>query len=578
MTQRRGRWRWVVGLLVALAVGRGMAGLVAGAAQADALGIRPSWRLLTAMDLSLRVLVAAVAALVLFANLLAVRHSIVSVVLPRQLGNLRFGEAVPMRLLTLGAAAFALAIGALFAFVDLDGRQVLLALHGVRFGATDPYLERDLGWYLVGLPVEQALWETGGLLLAAAAVLTIALYAGTPSLRVRDGRLTATGWVRRHLGVVGAVGLLFLAWHWRLERYELLLTGRGAASGFGAVEHRLILPYLLGLTMLGVGGAGIFLTAIWRGALRVGAGVLVVLLILAPVGRIGLATFGPTFGSTVRAISDREVPYQATRARFTERAHGPARDPAAAGAAALDSLRRMAPPGAIILPEGGRYRVVRDTTGRVAAPSLTTRRQRIVHAWALQNPRLLWAGGTPEDRVLLGADPWARVARVAPFVRAAPIPRVVTHDGTTYWVLDLAIEAASYPLATPLADRAEVVRYRREAGVALVDAMTGAVHVIPPADPDPVLRAWMALVPDVFASARALPAGLDLASGSAPSPAPETVPATAGRPDAITGPASDLRSQAGALYEAMETARRAGDWAAYGDAWRRLGILLGRAP
>ena len=63
MTQRRGRWRWVLGLLVAHAVGRGISGLVAGAAQAEALGVRPSWRLFAAMDLSLRTVVAAVAAL-----------------------------------------------------------------------------------------------------------------------------------------------------------------------------------------------------------------------------------------------------------------------------------------------------------------------------------------------------------------------------------------------------------------------------------------------------------------------------------------------------------------------------------
>lgn len=147
-----------------------------------------------------------------------------------------------------------------------------------------------------------------------------------------------------------------------------------------------------------------------------------------------------------------------------------------------------------------------------------------------------------------------------------------------FWVLDLTLEAASYPLAAPLPDRVELVRYRRAAGVALVDAMTGAVHIVPPAEPDPVLRAWMALTPDIFATGRTIPPGLDLAPPSAPFIAPDTSEASRTSPKRATPPAGDLRAEAAALYDAMETARRAGEWAAYGEAWRRLGVLLGRAP
>ena len=580
MTQRRGRWRWVLGLLVALAVGRGISGLVAGAAQAEALGVRPSWRLFTAMDLSLRTLVAAVAALVLFANLLAVRHSIVSVVLPRQIGNLRIGEAIPMRLLTLGAAAFALAIGALFALVDLDGQQVLLALHGVRFGEVDPFLERDIAWYLIGLPVERALWETVVRILLVASVLTIALYAGTPSLRLREGRLVVTGWVRRHLGVLGGVALLLLAWHWRLARYELLVTGSGASEGFGAVDHRLVLPYLLTLSIVTAGAAGVFIAAVWQGATRVAVGLLLSLLVIGPMGRLALVTFAPSLGATTRGIRDRELAYAATRGRFTARAHGDATPVTDRAPLALDSLRRLIPPGAVILPDGGRYRVVQDTTGQIAAAALETWGQRISQAWAMQNPRLAMDGGAMGDRLLVGADPWSRIARVAPFLRPAPTPRLVARAGGALWVLDLEVAGEWYPLATPLPDRGMVVRYRRPAGVALIDAMTGAVRILPPADPDPVLRAWMALVPDLFAAGAAVGTGVDLAA-VAPTPGERTAAAdsTDARPlpgDAAVPPIGELRAEAAALYDVMEAARRAGDWSAYGVAWRRLGTLLGR--
>ncbi|MFM8780830.1 MAG: UPF0182 family protein, partial [Gemmatimonadota bacterium] len=382
MTQRRGRWRWILGLLVARAVGRGISGLVAGAAQAEALCVRPCWRLFTAMDLSLRTLVAAVAALVLFANLLAVRHSIVSVVLPRQIGNLRIGEAIPMRLLTLGAAAVAVAIGALFALVDLDGQQVLLALHGVRFGESDPFLERDIGWYLIGLPVERALWETVVRIVMVASLFTIVFYAATPSLRVREGGLMVTDWARRHLGVLGGVAMLLLAWHWRLARYEVLVTGSGASEGFGAVDHRLVLPYLLTLSIVMAGAAGVFIVAVWQRATRLAFGLLFSLLVIGPLGRLAIVTFGPSLGATTRGIRDRELAYAATRARFTARAHGDVAFATDRAPLALDSLRRLVPAGAVILPDGGRYRVVHDTTGQVAAAALETWGQRISQAWA----------------------------------------------------------------------------------------------------------------------------------------------------------------------------------------------------
>jgi len=125
-----------------------------------------------------------------------------------------------------------------------------------------------------------------------------------------------------------------------------------------------------------------------------------------------------------------------------------------------------------------------------------------------------------------------------------------------------------------------VVRYRRPAGVALIDAMTGAVRILPPADPDPVLRAWMALVPDLFAAGAAVGTGVDLAA-VAPTPGERTAAAdsTDARPlpgDAAVPPIGELRAEAAALYDVMEAARRAGDWSAYGVAWRRLGTLLGR--
>jgi uncharacterized membrane protein (UPF0182 family) len=180
----------------------------------------------------------------------------------------------------------------------------------------------------------------------------------------------------------------------------------------------------------------------------------------------------------------------------------------------------------------------------------------------------------------VSANPWSRIARVAPFLRPAPTPRLVLGAGVALWVLDLEVEGEWYPLATPLPDRGTVVRYRRPAGVALIDAMTGAVRILPPADPDPLLRAWMALVPDVFAAGAAVGTGVDLAA-VALTPGERTAVADSTDARRLPGeaavpPIDDLRAEAATLYDAMEAARRSGDWAAYGAAWRQLGTLLGR--
>jgi hypothetical protein len=40
----------------------------------------------------------------------------------------------------------------------------------------------------------------------------------------------------------------------------------------------------------------------------------------------------------------------------------------------------------------------------------------------------------------------------------------------------------------------------------------------------------------------------------------------------------EFRARIARLYEAMRTAMRAGDWAAFGKAYNELGVLLGRQP
>src|SRR5262245_43220759 len=77
----------------------------------EAMGAGELWRSRLLTTLALRASGALVAGLFAFANLLAVRHSVVSLVLPRRVGNIEIGEEVPGRSLVLSAALLAILLG-----------------------------------------------------------------------------------------------------------------------------------------------------------------------------------------------------------------------------------------------------------------------------------------------------------------------------------------------------------------------------------------------------------------------------------------------------------------------------------
>src|SRR3990172_2137831 len=103
MTLRRALALAGAALALALLAGRLLAGAYAEWAWFDALGMASVWRARLVALTSLRAGLFALAFAFAFVNLVAMRRSIVSLVLPRRLANLVIGEAGPGRLLTLAA-------------------------------------------------------------------------------------------------------------------------------------------------------------------------------------------------------------------------------------------------------------------------------------------------------------------------------------------------------------------------------------------------------------------------------------------------------------------------------------------
>lgn len=315
--------RWVVilvaGAAITLLLGRGIAQMYTAYLWYASLGLPDLWRARYGSLLALRGLCGAAATLFVFANLYAVRQSVVSLVLPRRVGNLDIGEEVPRRQLTWTAALLSLVIGVALAWPQSDWSGYLGARIGQRFGESDPYFAADLAFFVYRLPLERSLFTwTMTVVLVVIGLVTL-LYALTPSLRWEQRGLYVSGYVRRHFAMLAGVLLLLLAWHYRLQMYLLLGEGSAPDGAFTSVDHRVGIPGSLVLSLVMLGAGLTVMWAGWTGQLRLVfaalTGVLAAVLLTRQVAPFVARRAGDTRDPAVR-----ERPYEATRNGYTRRA------------------------------------------------------------------------------------------------------------------------------------------------------------------------------------------------------------------------------------------------------------------
>ncbi len=328
MTGRRGLLWLLAGLAVALLTGRWIAGLYGDWAFHHALGADALWRA-RLVDLGLlRSAVLAVAFAYAFAHFFAVRQSIVALVLPRNVGGVEFGEAIPTRRLTLLAVGGALVLALVFALAEGEWTLLAQAMHGLPFNEFEPYLDRDLGFYVHWLPFERHLFDLASVLHILVSVTVVLAYVVTPSVRWDERGLYVSTWVRRHLGVLGGIAIALVAWDWRLDRFGLLSDGSGVnrylfeSRPFSAYDHRVLLPYLAVLSFAALPVAGLFTWAVWRANLRLAISLLTAVFVAGPVARLVVLPAATPEPKDGREAAARRRPYEATRMLFTRRAYG----------------------------------------------------------------------------------------------------------------------------------------------------------------------------------------------------------------------------------------------------------------
>ncbi|MGH7719154.1 MAG: UPF0182 family protein, partial [Gemmatimonadaceae bacterium] len=336
------RWALVALLAVALVLllGRAIASLYVDYRVYAAIGAASLWQAKATISAVLRLFSGVVAGAFVFANLFAVRNSVVSLVLPRRVANIEIGEEVPGRYMVGAAATISLLLGA---FLTLDGDEwttFALARIGTPFHEADPYFQTDLGFFVYWLPLERAVYVWSLIVVLVVAAVVVFLYALTPSLRWERGSLYVSNYVRRHFAVLGSLLLLILAWSYRLDTFQVLLHGSGEGGAFSYADHRANIPVYGWLSILTLVAAFVVLWFGFTGQVRVALGAVGAVLLLS----FGLRQGGPPLVRRLASTADpvaRERPYLATRADYTRRAYAIDRVQRGDSALAFHSLAEL---------------------------------------------------------------------------------------------------------------------------------------------------------------------------------------------------------------------------------------------
>ena len=577
MTPRR-RLAWaLVAAAAVLLFGRLFALLYADHAWYAALGAEPLWREKMA-DLTVIHLVSAVfAGLFALVNIYAIRRSIVSLAFPRRLGNVEFGEEVPERTLDFAAFVLAAAVALAMAFAVPSWDKLAALKLGTRFGESDPFFQMDLSFYTAWLPLEASVYMWALVLLVVVSALVIGLYALTPSLRWQRGAFRVTVRARRHLSVLACLFLLTMAWSYRLDGYELLISGSGPDRMFSYVDHQWLLPAYLSLSIGTVAAAALVLVSGWMGQVRAGFFTVSAVLIFA----VSLDLVLP---SVVRRLAETSTPvtheraYVATRAAFTARAYnivrGSSTPPAEvtrfnsfADSARIAKVMSIAKDSALVYPGAYGAALVRGVKN-VAAPQLGTGFTRLANAWAEQRLDLLWSNAPSTSRIARRRDVRQRVRALLPlFAQGSSVVPAYVGDTLT-WVLELYSASNTYPLSRHYELAGSDRSYFRHSGTALVNSLTGRMIMVPASPADPIATTWRARFPENIRAGSA-----DLLDALTATPRPTSAPAT---PGLAAGSDSTFRAEVTRLYLRMRGALASGDLKAFGAAYDSLGLLIGR--
>ena len=174
----------------------------------------------------------------LFANLYPLLRHSPRLRIRRRYGNIEISELFPRWYLTLGAVALSALYGwTLGGFV---GRRLTLpllqALNGPEWGTLDPIFSRDLSFFVFTLPVMSGLHLFTVIVLLGTALFVLVGHLLTGGVRFESGRLSLSSFSRRHLAILGGLGLLTIGVGYWLGMQQLMWSGHGVTGSLGYAD------------------------------------------------------------------------------------------------------------------------------------------------------------------------------------------------------------------------------------------------------------------------------------------------------------------------------------------------------
>ena len=511
-----------------------------------------------------------IGALFAFFNIYAVRKSIISMTFPTRIGNMVIGETVPPTRLVYVTAAMSLCASGISLLALPHWTVVALWRSHVSFGDIDPYFGLDLSHYVTWLPFEIAVYDWAFVLFVMVSLLVVTMYALTPSLRWSRQRIHVTAYARRHIAVLAGILIAFIAWSLRIDAYRTLIQGSGPDGLFTPFDHQWVVPTKAVMSLVILGAAFVLMFAIWIGQTQAAFIVVTALMVALTVVK-GVVPWIAYTRVEDATPGKREMSYIETRRLYTTRAFPPEPIPPAvkyaADSAILASAPRLQVPGGypdVVYP-GARGVVIEiDPTGVIEAPRVGGFFNKLMAAWAEQNPRLLRANLDHTAALVRHRDVRDRVRQVAPiFTQSRSIGVRPTPLGVM-WIVDLYSTSDMYPLSLPRTSGARSLRYRQHAGTAYINGATGGVSIVPDATLDPIARAWFHLHRGGYLAPHS-PRNV---------PKPITIPETDSARNAVTTD-SAFRERVTNIYLWMRSTLNNGDFKGFGQAFDSLGAEVG---
>ncbi len=136
---------------------------------------------------------------------------------------------------------------------------------------------------------------------------------------------------------------------------------------------------------------------------------------------------------------------------------------------------------------------------------------RLAHAWARRDLRLAFSSTldrTSAPELVLRRDPRERLRALVPFFTQGEALYPAVHADSLHWIVHLYAATDAYPLSGHWGVLRRERSYFQHAAVAIMNAQSGAVRLVPDSAPGALARTWIRRFPGLFEPRTALPASL----------------------------------------------------------------------